>query len=573
MRDRRFTGAASRRQFLQLLGALAGPVGVLSAPLFRASPPLPRFVDVTREAGLAAFRNIQGTEQKDYILESIGGGCAFIDYDDDGWQDLLLVRGSTMERYGKGGDPVCALYHNNRDGTFRDVTEQSGLLKNGWGMGVAVADFNNDGWDDLYITGYGRSFLFRNNGNGTFTEIAGRARVAGVDLWSTGAAFGDYDNDGHVDLYVTRYVHFDLKNPARRDPSKAACVFKGAGVFCGPRGLPGEPDALFHNNGDGTFTEVTERAGISDVHNRYYGLGVVFGDYNNDGYPDIFVGNDSTPRYLYRNNGDGTFTDVAIEAGIAYNSEGNEQASMGVDLGDYDNDGFLDAFVTNFSHDTNQLYHNQREGFFDDVTWPSGVGAPSWLLLGWGTQFVDLDNDGWLDLFVANGHVYPEVDRINVGASYRERPLVHMNQRGAGFKEVGFAMGGALARQYCARGAAFGDFDNDGDIDVLVNNIDRAPTLLRNDGGNKNNWLRVRTIGRTSNRNGIGCRLTISLGTKSQIREIKSGGSYLSSSDLRAHFGLGDAARVDLLSVRWPGGRTQVLRDLLPNQTVTIREA
>jgi enediyne biosynthesis protein E4 len=573
VRERKPTGAVSRRRLLQLLGAFGVRLSVRSSILFNATPALPRFVDVTREAGLAAFRNTQGSERKDYILESIGGGCAFIDYDDDGWQDLLLVRGSTMERYGKGGDPICALFHNNRDGTFTDVTERSGLLKSGWAMGVAVADFNNDGWDDIYITGYGRSFLFRNNGNGTFTEIGGPAGVSGVGLWSTGAAFGDYDNDGHLDLYVTRYVHFDMKNPPRRDPSKPTCVFKGAGVYCGPRGLPGEPDALFHNNGDGTFTEVSERAGISDVQNRYYGLGVVFGDYNDDGYLDIFVGNDSTPRYLYRNNGDGTFTDVAVETGVAYSSEGAEQASMGVDLGDYDNDGLLDAFVTNFSHDTNELYRNQRDGFFDDVTWPSGVGAPSWLLLGWGTQFVDLDNDGWLDLFVANGHAYPEVDQIDVGTSYAEPLLVHLNQRGAGFKEAGPATGGALAGKYCARGAAFGDFDNDGDVDVLLNSIDRAPTLLRNDGGNKNNWLRVKTVGRTSNRNGIGCRVTISTGTGSQVREIKSGGSYLSSSELRAHFGLGDATKADLLSVRWPGGRTQVLRDVPANQTVTVREA
>jgi len=562
------TEAYKRVPWVYLLVIVVAGLGVGAAP----GPDLPRFVDVTARAGLSEFRNTQGTLRKDYILESMGGGCAFIDYDNDGWQDILLVTGSTIEHYKRGGDPVCRLYHNRRDGTFEDVTAKSGLLTKGWGMGVAVGDYNNDGWDDLYITGYGRSFLFRNDGNGTFTEVAEAAGVAGAGKWSTGAAFGDYNKDGYLDLYVTRYVQFDLENPPHRDISKPTCLFKGASVYCGPRGLPGEADALFKNNGDGTFSDETARAGISDLQNKYYGLGVVFFDYDNDGFPDIYVANDSTPSYLYRNNRDGTFTDVAIEAGVAYSGEGAEQAGMGVDVGDYDNDGFLDIFKTNFSHDTNELYHNKGDGTFEDVTWPSGVGEPSWLLLGLGTQFADFNNDGWLDIFVANGHMYPEVDRIDVGSSYWERPLLHMNERGSHFKEVGLSAGGALAEKYCARGAAFGDFDNDGRIGILINNIDSSPAFLRNDGENRNNWIEIKTVGRQSNRDGIGCRIQLVAGAQRQMREIKSGGSYLSSSDLRAHFGLGQAAKIDSLKLVWPSGKVQVLADVAVNQILVIHE-
>ncbi len=529
-------------------------------------------MDVTARAGLSGFRNTQGTPRKDYILESVGGGAAFIDYDNDGWQDIVLVRGSTIENYKQGGDWICALYRNQGDGTFKDETATSGLLKRGWGMGVAVADYNNDGWDDIFITGYGRSYLFRNNGNGTFSEVGEAAGVAGLGLWSVGAAFGDYDKDGFVDLYVSRYVHFDINNPPERDLSKPTCRFKGAGVYCGPRGLPGEADSLFHNNRDGTFTEVTAAAGITDLENKYYGLGVIFLDFDNDGYPDIYVANDSTPSYLYHNNHNGTFTDVAAEAGVAYSGEGAEQASMGVDSGDYDNDGLLDLFKTNFSHDTDELYHNQPGGVFQDETWPSGIGEPSWLFLGWGCGFFDFDNDGWLDLFVANGHVYPEVDRIDVGTSYCQRPLLFLNKKGTGFSEVGLTLGEAMQKRYCARGAAFGDFDNDGDLDVLINNIDGPPVLLRNDGGNTKHWMEIKTLGTKSNLDGIGCRIQVVAGGQSQIREIKSGSSYISSNDLRAHFGLDRAPKVDILKLTWPSGKMQTFRDVPANQCLTFRE-
>lgn len=562
----------NRRSFLRLLGALPVPFQPGLSVVEGVEPNLPHFVDVTHAAGLANFRNLQGSPRKDYILEAMGGGCAFIDFDNDGWQDILLVSGSTLERYRKGGDPICRLYRNRRDGTFEDLTERSGLLKMGWGMGVVVGDYDNDGWDDLYITGYGRSFLFRNNGNGTFTEEGEAAGVAGRGKWSTGATFGDYNKDGFLDLYVTRYVHFDLENPPNRNTSELTCQFKGAGVYCGPRGLPGEADALFKNNGDGTFTDVTAAAGITDLENKYYGLGVIFFDYNNDGFPDLYVANDSTPNYLYRNNHDGTFSDIAIEAGVAYSGEGNEQAGMGIDVGDYDNDGFLDIFKTNFSHDTSDLYHNRGNGTFEDVSWPSGIAEPSWLFLGLGTQFVDIDNDGWLDVFVVNGHMYPEVDKIDVGTSYYQRPLLYINKGGVHFEEVGLSAGGALAKKYCSRGAAFGDFDNDGDVDILINNIVGPPVLIRNDGGNKNNWIEVKTVGHKSNRNGIGCRIQAVTGSTSQIREIRSGGSYLSSSDFRAHFGLGPARKVDLLKLTWPGGTTQVLRDVPVNQVLVVRE-
>ena len=566
-----------RNNARRLALALATIVPILlllttSRPILPGSPPThrPIFVDVAQQAGLGAFVNVQGSPRKDYILESFGGGAAFLDYDNDGWLDVLLVRGSTIEDYlTKGGDPICSLYHNNGDGTFTDVTEKSGLgAARGWGMGVAVADYDNDGFKDIFITGFGRNFLFHNQGNGTFIDVTDKAGVRGGG-WSTGAAFADYDRDGFLDLYVARYVEFDPLHPPRRNPS---CVFQGIEVYCGPTGFVGLPDILYHNNGNGTFTDVTAQAGITDLQNKYYGLGVTWGDYDNDGWPDILVANDITPRYLYHNNKNGTFTDQGAMSGVAYDEQGMTQGSMGVDFGDYDNDGWLDITETNFSHEPKELYHNLQNGLFNDVTYPSGIGDISYHYLSWGTQFIDYDNDGWLDIFTVNGHVYPEMERPNTGTSFFQRPLLFRNNGNGTFEEVGESSGEAMKKRYVGRGAAFGDFDNDGDIDVLVNNIDGRPALFRNDGGNQLNWLEIKLVGTRSNRDAIGARLTLRAGDLKMIREIKAGGSFCSTSDPRAHFGLRKAARVDSLEIRWPSGLVETLKDLPVNKIVTLTE-
>jgi len=554
------------------IGAAIVMLCVRSRPNFSGNPltQLPKFVDITQHAGLAGFVNVQGSPHKDYILESFGGGAAFLDYDQDQKLDVLLVRGSTIQNFlKKGGDPIASLYHNDGDGTFTDITQQSGLgAARGWGMGVTVADYDNDGYPDVFITGFGRNFLFHNQGDGTFVDVTDKAGLRGGG-WSTGAAFADYDRDGFLDLYVARYVEFDVRNPPRRNSS---CVFQAIEVYCGPTGFLGSPDILYHNNGNGTFTDVSARAGITDLKNKYYGLGVTWADYDNDGWPDVFVANDITPRYLYHNNKNGTFTDQGTMSGVAYDEQGMTQGSMGVDFGDYDNDGWMDVTETNFSHEPKELYRNLHNGLFDDVTYPSGIGDPSWHYLSWGTQFIDYDNDGWLDIFTVNGHVYPEMDRPNTGTTFSQRPLLFRNNGNGTFEEVGESSGEAMKKKYGGRGAAFGDFDNDGDIDVLVNNIDAAPTLLRNDGGNQLNWLEILLVGTRSNRDAIGARLTLQAGSLRMIREIKAGGSFMSTSDRRAHFGLGKARTVDTLEIRWPSGAVETLRNLPVNRILTYKE-
>ncbi len=518
------------------------PLGVLAGAAALApggGPARPIFTDVTAAAGLSGFRNTQGSPAKDFVIESVGGGCAFLDYDRDGHLDIILVRGSTLEKIRQGrGDPVAALYRNDGRNVFHDATQAAGLAASGWGMGVAVADADGNGWPDVLVTGFGRSFLFLND--------AGRFRQAEFSSsgFDTGAAFFDYDRDGKLDLYIARYVEFDPADPPRRNP---ACWYKGLDVFCGPRGLSGAVDSLYHNEGGGRFREVTEQAGLVDSRWRYYGLGVVAADFDDDGWPDLYVANDSTANYLYRNNRDGTFAEIATTAGVAYNDDGLEQASMGVDAADYDNDGRLDLVVTNFERDTNELYRNLGGGQFRDATMPSGIGPPSFLLLGWGVGFADFDHDGWKDLFVANGHVYPEVEGASLGTSYAQRHLLHYNLRNGRFEEWAARSGAALDRPWTGRGAAFGDYDNDGDIDILVNNIDAAPTLLRNDGGNRGRWIGFRGLP-------VGSRVTILAGGRRQVAEVKSAASYLSSNDPRLHFGLGAAARADRVTIRLPSG-------------------
>jgi hypothetical protein len=543
-----------------------------SAVTFRrgpsSTPPLAiHLVDVAERAGITVL-NISGEQKKDFLLEVVGNGAAWLDYNNDGLMDLLVVNGSTLEHLKMGGDPIATLYKNNGDGTFTDVTAQSGILARGWGMGVCVADYDNNGTEDVYITGFGSSVLFRNNGDGTFTNVTMQsgARVAG---WSTGCAFGDYDRDGYVDLYVARYVAFDPAKTPR--PSHGSfCQYMGMDVLCGPRGLHGEADVLLHNNRDGTFSDVTEKAGIRDP--GYYGFGVVFSDLDNDGWPDIYVANDSTPNFLFHNNKDGTFTEIGLEVGAALSEDGAAQAGMGVDVGDYKNDGNFSIFVTNFSQDYNTLYANNGNGTFHDESYPSGLAAPSLPYMGWGTGFVDLGNNGFLDLFVANGHIYPQIDQYPLGSKFLERKQLFHNQGNGHFRDVTDEIGSGLLIEKSSRGVAFGDYHNDGNMDILIVNLNDRPTLLRNDGGNRKHWVTLRLVGTKSNRDAIGARVRLSSGRLAQSAEVRSGGSFMSNNDVRLHFGLGREKRIESLEVRWPSGLVEKFVDLRADQFLRITE-
>lgn len=519
------------------------------------------FTDVTDKAGIK-FTHTSSPEKK-YIVESMSGGVALFDYDGDGYLDIYLINSLTVDMVKSKQKTRSVLYHNNGDGTFADVTDKAGVGDIGWGMGVAVGDYNNDGWDDIYVTCLGPNHLLKNNGNGTFTDMTKKAGV-GDPRWSTGAAFVDYDNDGKLDLFVSNYVDFDIDNLPEFGKGRT-CQFKGIAVQCGPRGLKGAGDSLYHNNGDGTFTDVSKKAGVSDA-DGYYGLGVIASDFDGDGLVDIFVANDSTPNFLYHNNGDGTFKDIGFSSGTAVNENGSEQGSMGVTLGDYDHDGRLDLFITNFDDDYNTLYRNDGKGSFTDVSYAAKVAAVSLPYVGWGTWFFDYDNDGWADLLVVNGHVYPQLP------TYRQRNFVHHNNRDGTFTEVGAQLGAPFAEKRTGRGAAFGDIDNDGDPDVIINNLDGPPQLLRNDGGNANNSILIKTMGVKSNRDGIGARVKIVSGDLTQIGEVYSGGSYLSQSDLRLAFGVGKRTKIDLIEVHWPSGTIDNIADTTVNKILTIKE-
>jgi hypothetical protein len=520
-----------------------------------------RFVDITEQSGIN-FIHIS-TPEKRYIVESMSGGVAVFDYDNDGYLDIYFVNSLTVGLLKSNGKTRSALYHNNGNGSFTDVTDKAGVGDIGWGMGVAVADYNNDGFDDLYVTCVGPNHLFKNNGNGTFSDVTQKAQV-GDPRWSAGAAFVDYDNDGYVDLFVSNYVAFDFNKLPEFGKSKL-CQYKGVPVQCGPRGLPGDGDTLYHNNGDGTFTDVTKKAGVTDPEG-YYGMGVICSDFDQDGLIDIYVANDSTPNFYYHNNGDGTFKDLGFTSGTAVNENGSEQGSMGVTVGDYDHDGKLDLFVTNFDDDYNTLYHNDGRNSFTDVSYAAKVAAVSLPYVGWGTKFFDYDNDGWVDLFVANGHVYPQIP------TYRQRNFVHKNNRDGTFTEIGAELGAPFLQKRAGRGVAFGDLDNDGDVDVVINNLDGAPQLLRNDGGNANNSVLIKTIGVKSNRDGIGARIKIVSGDLTEIDEVRSGDSYISQSDLRLHFGLERRTKIDLIEIRWPSGMIEAIKDANVNKILTVKE-
>ena len=515
------------------------------------------FEDIARQAGLTTWKHAMGTPEKHFIIETNGSGVGLLDYDNDGWLDIYLVNGSTYDAMsGKATPPKAALFHNNHDGTFTNVAENAGVTNDRWGTGVAIADFDNDGWPDIYVTNFGKNRLYRNNHDGTFTDVAEKAGVA-LGNWSAGATWGDYDGDGRLDLFVPGYVHYDLANPpasGSKTVSYSFCQFRGENVMCGPRGLKGEPDHLFHNNGDGTFTDVSEKAGVSDK-NGYYGMSSVFIDVNNDGKPDLLVSNDSTPNYLYINKGDGTFEDDSYASGYALNENGRETASMGIATGDYQNNGLIDIYNTTFSDDYNPLYRNDGEANFTDISYQMGIAEPTIPFLGWGTEFFDYDNDGWKDLIVANGHVYPSVDHTSWGTTWAQRPLLFHNVGGKKFDLMPAVEGTALAQTYVGRGLAVGDLFNDGKLDVVINVLDGYPALLRNVSPDKNHWVEFKLVGGPkSPRDAVGATVYLTANKVRQRDDVISGGSYASTNDPRMHFGLGDDTAIDSVEVYWPSG-------------------
>jgi enediyne biosynthesis protein E4 len=534
------------------------------------------FLDVATQSGLNAKTVYGGEGHNEYLLETTGCGVAFYDYDQDGWLDIFLVNGWRLEGFAHGHEPTCHLFKNNRDGTFTDVTKKAGLARSGWGQGCCVGDYDNDGHDDLFVSYYGQNALFHNNGDGTFTDVTAKAGLAQSRLrWNSGCAFLDYDRDGHLDLFVGNYIDLDLKTAPV--PESGPCLYKGIMVACGPPGLPAGKNLLYHNNGNGTFIDVSDKAGMGNTAGNY-ALGVAVADLDNDGWPDIYVANDSTAATLYRNQKDGTFKDEAIESGAAFSPDGKPQAGMGVAIGDYNRDGNLDIVKTNFAGDTDSLYKNLGDGTFEDHTYISGLGINT-RLLGWGVGFFDMDNDGWLDILVANGHVYPEVSSSRTEAPYAEHKYLYRNLRNDRFEEVTDKAGPGITAAVAARGCAFGDYDNDGDIDIAVNCVNSLPQVLRCDSQWKRSWIKIKTIGVQSNRTGIGARVKVVAKTDpkspqalSQIDEVRSGGSYYSQNDLRLHFGLDQAKSVDLVEIRWPSGQVDSYKNLDVNRLYTVRE-
>jgi enediyne biosynthesis protein E4 len=534
------------------------------------------FKDVAEAAGLTKWQHVMGPPKKKFILETVGSGVALLDYDNDGWLDIYFINGSTYDAMeGNARAPRAALFHNNHDGTFTDVAEKAGVTNERWGFGVAIGDYDNDGWPDIFVSNFGKNRLYHNNHDGTFTDVAERAGVT-LGNWSTGATFGDYDGDGRLDLFVPGYVHYDIaKPPVPGSPVVAfsTCQFRGINVMCGPRGLKGERDHLFHNNGDGTFSDVSEKAGVSDP-GAFYGLTAVFADVNNDGKPDLIVANDSTPNYLYVNKGAGRFEDASYASGYALNENGRETASMGIAVGDYRNNGLLDLYNTVFSDDYNPLYQNEGAGNFTDVSYRLGIAEITIPFLGWGTGFLDYDNDGWKDLFVANGHVYPEVDSSGWGTTFAQRPLLFHTLKGEKFDVIPAVRNTGLAELLTARGAAFGDLFNDGKIDVVINQLDRSPALLRNVSENKNHWVGLKLVGGSkSPRDAVGATAYLTANGIRQRADVLSGGSFASSNDQRLHFGLGQSSTAEKLEIHWPSGVVEQVTLPGVDRYYTVEEA
>ncbi len=525
------------------------------------------FTNAASEAGIDV-KIVSGTPQKKFLVETMTGGVCALDFDGNDWADLFIVNGTTRQDWNRNRGPTDHLLRNNENGTFSDVTDAAGLRNSSWGMGCATADFDNDGDIDIYVTNFGSNALYRNNGDGTFSDIA---RQAGVDddLWSTGAAFGDYDRDGDLDLYVANYVEFDFDKPAG---DSRFCNFRGVTVACGPRGLPGAPDRLFQNDGDGTFTDVSRTSGIAAA-DKLYGFQALWTDLDMDGDLDVFVANDSTPNFLWRNNGNGTFSEESLFEGLAYNRDGRAQACMGADIGDYDGDGDLDIYATNFSDDYHVLYQNSGQSYFQDVTFKARIAQLTFQALGFGAFFADLNNNGWLDIFAANGHIYPEVDTYNLGSSYKQKNQLFENQGGGFFNEISGSLGQGLAISKSSRGTALLDYDRDGDMDIVVTNIDDHVDLLRNDlQPGSRNYIQVALNGQASNRDGIGSRVVVTAGGRSQLQELRSGSSYLSDSERVLHFGLGSSSRVDRLEITWPSGLKTTVATPPINQRILVHE-
>jgi enediyne biosynthesis protein E4 len=537
------------------------------APSQEPSATLPQLVDITDSTGIK-FEHLSSSDKK-YIVESMSGGVALIDYDRDGLPDIYFTNAPTVDMALAGKKARAALYHNNGDGTFTDVTDKAGVGFPCFAMGAVVGDYNNDGWPDLLVTCLGGVVLYRNNGDGTFTDVTKQAGLIDTQF-ATGAAFGDYDGDGWADLFVSHYVDFHLDDLPKFGSSKT-CQYHGLAVQCGPRGLKGAGDLLFHNNGDGTFTDVSKAAGVDDPHG-YYGLGAVWSDFNDDGRLDLFVANDSTPNFLYRNEGKGHFTEIGFLAGTAVNQDGSEQAGMGVALGDYLHTGHLSLFVTHFSEEYAALFRNDGGMSFTDVSFHAGVAAPTIPYVGWGTSFFDFDNDGWPDLFLVNGHVYPQVDTLDVGARYREPKLLFLNRGDGTFRNISELVGPAIQIPQVSRGAAFGDLFNDGHVDIVVENLDGKPMILREVGGNHNHWIGFELAGTKSNRLALNARVKAVAGDLIQIDEVRSGGSYLSQNDLRIHFGLGSHERLDRVDILWPSGKTETLTNLAADRFYAMKE-
>ena len=584
-----FGRTQSRRRFLQRMGGTAAallPLGCGVHSLLAVDSPRPViFTDIAARAGLAHATNISGSAtNKQFLLEEMGCGAALFDYDNDGWLDIFLVNGTSLDPTVRDRHPTSYLFRNNRDGTFTDVTAKAGLTRSGWGQGCCVGDYDNDGFDDLFVSYWGHNVLYHNNGDGTFTDVSEKSGVAGPASWGAGCCFLDYDRDGHLDLFVANYINFDLEKAPR--PGQAAyCNYNDIPVPCGPQGFAGGTNLLYRNRGDGTFVDVSEESGIANPRGSSamvfvgrnwrptgsYGMGAAAADFDNDGWPDIYVACDSAPSLLYRNNHDRTFREIAVPAGCAFDENGVALSGMGVAVGDYDDDGWLDIVRTNFSEQVTSLYRNYGNGAFDDSGIKAGLGVNR-KYLGFGVGFFDFDNDGWKDLFLANGHVYAQIANRKLHVSYREPKVLYHNVRNGRFEDVSSKAGPGIAAENIARGCAFGDFDNDGDVDVIVNNLDGPPSLLRNDRGNSNNWIMIKCIGTRSNRSAIGTRVKVTSGEHSQIDEVMSGSSYYSQNDFRLHFGLGRATHADGVELTWPSGVKESFRDLPANHLFILQE-
>jgi hypothetical protein len=541
-----------------------------TAPAAVASAPgrVPELVDITASTQIH-FEHLASPEQR-YIVESMGGGVALLDYDGDGWLDIYFTNGPSVAMALEGKKARSALYRNNHDGTFSDVAARAGVEYPCWAMGVAAGDYNNDGHPDLVVSCFGGVVLYRNNGDGTFTDVTKQAGLDKDTGWATGVTFGDYDGDGKVDLFVPHYVDFDLKDLPTFG-SRKTCQYHEVPVQCGPRGLKGYPDTLFHNNGDGTFTEVARSAGVDDA-KRFFGLGAVWSDFDNDGKIDLFVGNDGEPNYLYHNEGAGHFREVGYDAGIAVSDDGIEQANMGLALGDYMHTGHMSIAITHFSDEYAVLYRNDGNLSFSEVSHAAGIARPTERFVGWGDSFVDLGNSGWLDLVLVNGHVYPQVDNAAVGTAYREPKLVFQNQRNGTFKDISARIGTVVTTPEVSRGMAVGDLFNRGRLDLVIENLTGSPLILETRPSPSNHWISFALEGNPSNRMALNARIFVTAGGVRQMDEVRSGGSYLSQSDTRLHFGLGSASRVDKLEIRWPDGSSQVFQDVAADRFYQIRE-